>query len=48
MKKKIKKALRISKKKSENQIIDEEVKKAYKEIPSKMHNDFATFIEEYA
>ena len=48
MKKVIKKVTQKSKQKSENQIIDEEIKKAYKEIPAKRHNDFAKLIKEFA
>jgi hypothetical protein len=36
-----------TKQKSENQKIDEEIKKAYKELPSKKHNDFERLIRQF-
>jgi hypothetical protein len=36
----MKKSVQKTKGKTENQKIDEEVKKAYKEMPAKKHNNF--------
>jgi len=36
-----------TKQKSENQKIDEEIRKAYKEMPAKKHNDFEKLIKQF-
>ena len=42
----MKKSIKIAtKNKTENQKIDEEIKQAYKEVPSKKHNDLDKLIK---
>lgn len=43
----MKKPIKQTKQKSENQKIDEEIKKAYKEMPAKKHNDFEELIKQF-